>query len=199
MKYLIIIAVLLSSAVISSCSKEQTQNPAPAEERKSDIQIVREKIQKNPKDVDSLFYLSELYERAKLYQEQYDTLKQVVALQPARGYAYFNMGTALNRLGRYEQAVQSFRKAAKYVPKQPMVYNNMAYAYGKLGKTNDEIGAFKKALALRPSYSIARFNLGMAYLKKGDIAAAQKEYQTLNNSDEGLAADLKKELDAARN
>jgi len=94
--------------------------------------------------------------------------------------------------------VTNYRKAIQYEPKLPMIYNNLAISYGKLGKNDEEIAALKKAVSLRPKYGIARFNLGMAFLKKGNRAEALKQYKALMKFDEGMAANLKKEIDATR-
>jgi tetratricopeptide (TPR) repeat protein len=124
--------LVLVALTMLSCSEEKKQS-APVVEQKSDIELLREKIQSNPNDADAQFHLAEFYERANLYQEQVETLKKVVAIRPDMGYAHFKLGTAYNRLGRYQEAVASFTKAAKYEHKQPMIYNNMAFSYGKLG------------------------------------------------------------------
>jgi tetratricopeptide (TPR) repeat protein len=196
MRYMLIVLLL---AGLAACSDQQ--KPAvPAAELKSDVELLRERIQKDPKDADALFHLAELYERAGLYQEAADALRKTVAAKPEMGYAHFKLGTVYNRLGRYEDAVASFSKATRYLPNQPMAYNNMAFSLGKLGRTGDEIQALKKAISsLRPGYSIAHFNLGMAYLREGRRDEALKEHAVLRDLDEPLAATLKQQITARRN
>jgi tetratricopeptide (TPR) repeat protein len=190
------IIVALISIVLASCSKEQAKSPAPETTKKSDFEIVREQVTKDPKDADAWYHLAELYERAEAYQEEIDALNHVISLRPDQGYTYFKLGTTYNRIERYQDAVTNYLKAAKYLHNQPMIYNNLAISYGKLGKTDDEIAALKKALAIRPKYTIARFNLGMAYLKQGNRAEAMKQYQAIKNVDVGFAVALKKEIDS---
>jgi tetratricopeptide (TPR) repeat protein len=194
MRYVLILLLL---AGFTSCSEER--KPAvPAAEQKSDVELLRARIQKDPNDADALFHLAELYERAGLYKEAADAFGKTVAAKPEMGYAHFKLGTVYNRLGRYQDAVASFSKATHYVPNQPMAYNNMAFSLGKLGRTADEIRALKKAISLRPGYSIAHFNLGMAYLKEGRRDDALKEHAELKELDETLAATLKQQITARR-
>jgi tetratricopeptide (TPR) repeat protein len=197
MRYILTMVLLLIPLVLS-CSRDANKPAAPAPEQKTDIQILREKIQNNPQDAEALYHLAELYDRAGLYQEEIDTLGKIVAIKPDLGYAYFKRGTACNRIERYQEAVVNFTKAAKLIPNQPMVLNNLAFSYGKLGRTDQEIASLKKALAMRPGYNIARFNLGMAYLKAGQQKEALQQYTLLKDRDEGYAAALKKEIDSKR-
>ncbi len=197
MRYLFLI-VFLPCIVFSSCSEEkkQPQPPAPAEAKKTDVEILKEKVAANPEDAESWYHLAELYERAGMYQEETDALNRVVALRPDMGYAYFKLGTAYNMLERYQDAVTNFLIATRTIHNQPVIYNNMAISYGKLGKTDNEIAALKKAVAMRPTYATARFNLGMAYLRKGRRDEALNQYRALMKFDEGAAGSLKKEIDA---
>jgi tetratricopeptide (TPR) repeat protein len=197
MRYILAIMLLLTPLAFS-CSRESGKPAPPAAEQKNDIQLLREKIQRDPQDADALFLLAELYERAGLFPEEIDTLQKVVAIKPDMGYAWFKMGTACNRIEKYQDAVANFTKATRFIRNQPMLYNNLAFSYGKLDKTDQQIAALKKAIALRPGYNIARFNLGMAYLKAGQQKEALQQYAVLKDRDEGIALALKKEIDSKR-
>ena len=197
MKYSLIMVLVLTPLVFS-CSRDANKPATPVAEQKNDIQLLREKIQNNPQDAEALYQLAELYERANLFQEEIDTLRKVVAIKPAMGYAWFKMGTACNRVEQYQEAVANFMKATKLIQNQPMLYNNLAFSYGKLGKTDLQIAALKKAIAIRSSYNIARFNLGMAYVKTGQQKEALQQYAVLKDRDEGIALELKKAIDSKR-
>ena len=196
-------AVILMAALLFSpvaCKKEkppseripaQAYNPYTAE---SVFDEVKQKLQKNPDDVDALFHLADLYERNGQYAEAIETYKHLTKVKPNSGYAYFKMGTAYDRLNKPAEAIEAFKKSVQYMPKHAVAYNNMGVAYGKLNKYQDEITALKKAIQLRPSYSTARFNLGVTYLKIGNKKAAQQEYESLMRFDEGTAESLMKEI-----
>lgn len=197
------LALLFFLTSMVSCKKEeprpqgtspQAYNPYTNE---SVFDEVRQKLQKNPDDVDALFHLADLYDRNLQYAEAIDTYKKVIKLKPDNGYVYLKMGTTYDRINQFDDAVSAFKQAIKYSPKNAVAYNNLGFAYGKLGKFNDEIAALKKAIQLRPTYSSARYNLGMTYLKTGNKKAAMREYDSLMKFDEGAAESLMKEIKAA--
>lgn len=197
------IAVILMGALLLSpvaCKKEEPQSERiPAQvynpyRTESVFDEVKQKLQKNPDDVDALFHLADLYERNGQYTEAIETYTHLTKVKPKAGYAYFKMGTAYDRLNQPAEAIEAFKKSVQYMPKHAVTYNNMGVAYGKLNKYQDEIAALKKAIQLRPSYSTARFNLGVTYLKVGNSKAALQEYESLKKFDEGTAESLMKEI-----
>ncbi len=197
----VMLAFLLLSAV--SCKREEPQpertsaqpfNPYSSE---SVFNEVKQKLQKNPDDVDALYHLADLYERNAQYTEAIEAYKKVVKIKPSMGYAYFKLGTAYDRLDRPAEAVNAFKKAIKYMPDYAVAYNNLGVAYGKLEKFNDEIAVLEKAIKLRPTYSSARYNLGVTYLKTGNKKAAMQEYESLKKFDGGAAEALLKEIKRA--
>jgi tetratricopeptide (TPR) repeat protein len=192
-----IFALILLSALLAACSRDNERAPVQVAPQKSQIQVLREQVAGNPRDANAWFHLADLYGRSQMYDEQVDALKKVIALKPKEiGYAYEQLGTAYNRLGRYKDAVGAFLKAGKHSPKNPVIFNNLAASYGMVGKTDKQIAALRKALSLRPHYATAHYNLGMVMLKKGRRAAALKQYEELEKFDEGTAELLKKEIDA---
>ncbi len=194
-KRLRVLFLAAAAAVSASCSDEPPPRRAsPVRAQPSDIEVLHQQLAKDPANADGWFHLSELYERASLYQEQAEALRKVIALRPEMGYAYVKLGTVCNRLQRYDEAVKNFLEAERYVPNQPQLYNNLAFSYGKLGKAREEIAALRKAIAIRPRYAVAHHNLGMALLEKGDLEGARKEVSILREIDEGAAVSLEKEI-----
>jgi tetratricopeptide (TPR) repeat protein len=197
MAVILMLAFLLSPV---ACKKEEPRSeriPAQAYNPYTTDSVfdeVKQKLQKDPDDVDALFHLAELYERNGQYVEATETYKHLIKVKPKAGYAYFKMGTAYDRINQPAEAIEAFKRAVQYMPKHAVAYNNMGVAYGKLNKYQDEIAALKKAIQLRPSYSTARFNLGMTYLKVGNSKAALQEYESLKKFDEGTAESLMKEI-----
>lgn len=200
----VLAALLLCSLGIPACSKEEGHpsgktNGAAVNPYTSDSVFieVRNKLEKNPNDVEALYHLADLYDRNAQYTEAVDTYKKVVKLKPDMGYAYLKMGTAYDRLNQPAEAVEAFKKAEKYMPNYPVVYNNLGVAYGKMNKLNEEVSALQKAIKLRPSYTSAHFNLGITYLKMRNKKEAVKQYEALRQFDEGAAKVLLKEIEKA--
>ena len=195
--------IVLSLPFFVSCKKKEERPSANATSatnpysNESVFDEVKRQLDKNPKDVDAMYHLADLYDRNNQYEEAIETYRKVVALKPTMGYAYLKMGTAYDRLNKPEEAIREFKKAAKLMPKNPVVYNNMGVAYGKLSKYHEEISSLKKALSLRASYSAAAYNLGVTYLKVKDKKAARGAYEALKKFDEGAAEALMKEINKA--
>ena len=154
------------------------------------------KVQANPKNVDDLYHLADLYDRQGRYQQAVDTFRKVIELDPDLGYAYFKMGTAYSRMNQPEKAIEVLRQAAEIMPNNPVVLNNLGIAYGKIDRLDEEIAAFKKALEIRPRYSSARLNLALVYLKQGDRQHAQEQYEALKEFDVTMAARLLQRIEA---
>lgn len=195
--------IVLSLPFFVSCKKKDERPSTSATSvtnpysNESAFDEVKKQLDKNPKDVDALYHLADLYDRNNQYAEAVEMYKKVVALKPELGYAYFKMGTAYDRLNKPDEGIREFKMAAKHMPKNPLVYNNMGVAYGRLGKFSDEAAALKKALKLRPTYSSAGYNLGVTYLKMKNKKAAMGEYESLKKYDEGVAEALLKEINKA--
>lgn len=194
-RYMIFLIILLVS--FSSCKKKEDNrgetkvNPYTTD---SIFEEVKKNLEKDPKNIDELYHLADLYERSDMYNEAIDVYTRIVAIKPDAGYAFFKKGTILSRINRYDEAIISLRRAVKLMPENAVAYNNLAVAYGKAGNLNEEISNLKKALKLRPNYATARYNLGIAYLKKGEKGLAMKEYNILKTLDEGVANNLLKEI-----
>ena len=193
-----VLTIIILSLLLISCSSEQKETPVPESTEKNLFEELRDQTTKNPKDAEAWYHLADLYERSEMYREEVDTLGKVLAIDPGKTYAYVKLGSAYNRLGQYEDAIKSFKTAIRYFPQNPVLYNNLAVSYGKINKADDEIAMLKKAISLRPQYATARYNLGIALLKRGDREGALKQYVEINKFDGGVAAALKKEIDARR-
>lgn len=192
---LLLMIVMITTLLFPACSKEQEKTSEPAGTEQTLFAEIKAQTVKNPHDAEAWYHLADIYERSEMYHEEAAALRQVIAIDPQRGYAYIKLGNTYNRLGQYQGAITSYTRALKHFPKDPVLRNNLAISYGKVGKTDDEIIALQKAIALRPRYATARYNLGIALLKTGKRSEALTQYHELDTFDAGVAAALKKELD----
>lgn len=200
-----VIIVACGLILLSGCNRKEES--APPEPSASEAQINAQssenifeeflrKVKDDPKNVDNIYHLADLYDRDNQYEKAVEAFAKVIALKPDMGYAYLKMGTAYSRMNQPEKAIAILKDAAGHLPNNPVVMNNLGIAYGKLGRLDEEIAALKKATAIRPRYSSARYNLGLSYLKKGNLAAARAQYQALNEFDGNMAQDLLKQIEA---
>jgi len=190
------ILIIAACILLASCNRESEQQSGGVSLERNIFQEVKEQTVRNPNDAEAWYHLADLYENARMYHEEIDTLKKVIALTPQKGYVYVKQGIAYNRIGQYADAIKSFSVAKQYFPNDPVLYNNQAISYGMLGKIPEEIRELEHAIALRPNYATARYNLGKVMLKQGNRDGALKQYHALDKFDTSMAATLKKEIDA---
>ena len=193
--------------LVSGCGRKEESKPQqpPASEAQINAhtsenvfeEFIR-KVKEDPKNVDNLYHLADLYERNNQYEKAVETFAKVIAIKPDMGYAYLKMGTSYSRMNQPEKAIEILKDAAEHLPNNPVVMNNLGIAYGKLGRVDEEIAALKKAVAIRSHYASARYNLGLTYIKKGNLAAARNEYQVLNEFNSTMAQDLLQKIEAGK-
>lgn len=194
--FVVILSVACSEQPKSNKPAGMSQQPEQQKAVESVYDTVLKKLEAAPQDVEARYHLGELYYRDGLYEQALDAYRQVIALEPEKGYVYLKMGTALNMLQRYQEAVTAFEKAAAYLKDPAVAYNNLGISFGRMEQYHDEIDALKQALSHRPRYASARYNLGVTYLKIGDPAAASQQYDLLNEIDGTMAAALLREIEA---
>jgi tetratricopeptide (TPR) repeat protein len=207
-----LLPVLLIGVFIlaSGCQRQEGNKPAgsqPVAEVNRDIPLTNEnayetvlrELQEDPNNTLALYHLGDLYFRDGKYDKAVENFQKVVAADPSRGYVYFQMGTALSRLGRLEEALDAFTHAVTKLKGTTVAvaYNNMGIAYGRLGRYQEEIEAMKKAIQHRPRYASARYNWGVTLIKIGDLEGAREQYEALNKFDLTIAKALLKEIEKA--
>jgi tetratricopeptide (TPR) repeat protein len=194
MKRMIGCVAAISILLVAGCSEKKAP-PAPPVAVKGDMELLVEQGMKDLKDAETWFHIAYRYEMARQYPQQLDALLKVIAAKPDMGFAHLRLGDTYNKLGKREEAIKSFLEAKKYLPKNPMLYNNLGWTYGQVGRTKDQIAALRQAIALRPQFATARYNLGVVLLRKGDLKGAEEQYAALLPFDEGIAGNLKKEIE----
>lgn len=111
---------------------------------------------------------------------------------PQNAFAWFNMGTALNRLGRYEEAAAAFDQAiAKRLPFRMLWYQFGPFeAYFNVGRYSDVLSLAQNNLATGANLvEETHYWMGRVYEAQGDRAQAAAAYQrALANNPLYLAA-----------
>jgi len=194
MKHFLFVAIAVM--MLTSCSNEKENPTQPISTEKSQFEEIKKRTVTHPKDAEAWQQLAELYERAEMYREEVAALNTVIALAPNNRAVYPKLASAYSRLGQHPEAIKSYIIAIKHTPENPVLYNNIAVSYGKVGKIPEETAALEKAISLRPRYATARYNLGIIRLRQGDRVRALEQYREINTFDAGIAAALKKEIDA---
>lgn len=95
------------------------------------------------------------------HEEAIAECKLAIAVDPAFGNPYNDIGAYLIELGRYDEApvwLERAKTAPRYEPRQ-FPYFNLARVYVKQNRLREAIGELRQALTIEPRYEIARREL----------------------------------------
>jgi len=123
--------------------------------------------------------------RALIFDKQYAAaetlLKQSIALDPRRAYAYNALGIAyLEQISQtrqvFDQAQDAFHTATRFAPYWAYPIHNLALTLSERGDYDDAIKAYQFAMSIAPRYSYLPYNLGLLYQRLGDFENARLWY-----------------------
>ncbi|MBN1578621.1 MAG: tetratricopeptide repeat protein [Chitinispirillaceae bacterium] len=116
---------------------------------------------------------------SKRYGEAVTSLKKAVALDSLDIYAWFELGSALERNHEIDRAAKAFRKVLKLRPGDPATLNYLGYMWAEQGKNLDTAKVFlERALQQDPHngafldsyawifYQLGDYDSAFAYLQK---------------------------------
>ncbi|MCB4791114.1 MAG: tetratricopeptide repeat protein [Elusimicrobia bacterium] len=112
----------------------------------------------------ALLYLAAYYSDRNLPQAIY-YWKKFIEKKPDSAPAYFQLGTAQEKLGQLDDAVESFKKAISLQPNGAEMYLALANIYEKQENFTEAINEFKKYLELAPDNVNVLLYLGGLYYR----------------------------------
>ena len=116
-------------------------------------QPMLEAIKRNPKDVDTLTKLGNLYYDSKLYQKAIDYYERALKITPGNANVRTDMGTAMFYLGESDQALAQFAKSLHYQPNHANTLFNMGIVKWQGKKdVKGAIAAWEQLLKTNPEY-----------------------------------------------
>lgn len=143
-------------------------------------------------------YLSEYYfdEQQRLaaagdVQGAMEASQMAVRLDPFDIKPLVAQSFLLRQQGRYEEAADALREAAKRDPHNYLPY--LLLGNLQAGQMNDLDAAtesYRKALELNPEATMTSSALALVLMRKGDLEAAEREYEKLMKEDEISHQDL---------
>jgi tetratricopeptide (TPR) repeat protein len=141
-----------------------------------------ELVKRDPKDVDAIMALGNMYHRQKKYEQAanaftmaVDLIKQPVA---ANWALYFARGVSYDAAKNWPRSQDDLKTAFKLDPNQPVLLNYLGYSWIDRGlNLDDALGMIRKAVELRPNDGDIVDSLGWAYyrLAKYDEAVSALE------------------------
>ena len=143
---------------------------------------LRKTIALNPKAAPAFLQLGQILIDKSRWKDAQDILRRYVELAPDDFTGQFDLGLAYDSNASFDDALRAYANAEKLQPNDVATKNNIGRIYLKRKGYDDAIAHFREALALQPDFLDARNNLAMALGEKGDLPAANVEWNTLINA-----------------
>jgi tetratricopeptide (TPR) repeat protein len=164
--------VAQNSALRRSADLQIALNLEQLERKDEAVAKLDKVIAADPKDIDALNALGNIYRARKDFQNAAATYTKALDTieKPDAGYwsLYYFRGIALERTKQWPKAEADFKKALELYPDQPMVLNYLGYSWVDQGMNLDEaFKMLKKAVEQRPTDGYIVDSLGWAYYRLG--------------------------------
>ena len=114
----------------------------------SAISLYRERIEKNPDNLDNHFGLAFALKKSGDLDAAASKYRKAIELNPSIPSIHYNLANTLEELGRSDEAIPEYQKAIDLNPDYGEAYFNMGVALVKAGKNEEAIEAFNKCIEM---------------------------------------------------
>ncbi len=147
---------------------------------KQAISLLKQIIEKEPKNAMAWCKLGRYYCRRKQYKDAIKALENAIRLNSNLLEAYDWMGATYSNIGLHEDALAAYKKAIRINPDYNAYYG-IGYTYEKLGLPYRAIDAYKQCIRVDPDNDTCHYNLGYIYVDLGLRDAALRQYDIMMN------------------
>lgn len=143
-------------------------------------------LEKNPKQLDLLVFLADLFTREGRLNEGRLLLERARHLEPANASISIRLGRLLSRIGESENARKSYISAIRTDPDNYMPFLLLGQSLVKEGLYEEALGHLEKAYKLAPEESPVRYALWRVQMRLGQQDEAEKHrsvFETLKQKD----------------
>jgi len=165
-----------------------------AKEPEKALEAIKNIIELDPNDTDSLYNLGYMNIQMKNYNEAIDSFKKLVEIRPDMEYAYLQLGFCYTKLKKFTDAVEIYKKMAEIFPDNADAWFGIGISYMQMKRFNSATEPLERAITLRPDNGTYYYNLAVAYLNLQDNYSARLMYNKLKDLDPNLARKLEKIL-----
>lgn len=160
------------SALRHSAELQMALNLEQLDRKDEAIQKLEKVIATDPKDIDALNALGNVYRARKNFNKAAETYTRALDAIEKQDAGYWSMyyfrGISYERTKQWQKAEADFKKALELYPDQPMVLNYLGYSWVDQGMNLDEaFTMLKKAVEQRPMDGYIVDSLGWAYYRLG--------------------------------
>lgn len=140
--------------------------------------LLREQIQRYPKNVELRIRLAYSLEKRRQFEQSEAEYREILRIAPDEALALNNLGySLLERNANLEEAVQLIERAVSIAPDNDAYLDSLGWAYFKMGKLADAEKYLTKAAKINKTSSELREHLGDLYYKQGRIEQAKVVWQ----------------------
>jgi superkiller protein 3 len=123
------------------------------------------------------FALARLHLNAGEYLRAEEYIRRILEQQPNNADNHHLYALTLLNLGRKAEAAQELRTAIRLKPSEETFHNLLGNLLLDAGQVDAAIAAYQRAVELAPREPDYHLNLSAAYRRKGEEAAAAREWQ----------------------
>ncbi len=110
-----------------------------------------------------IFFITPTIRAASYWEEEIDSYKQAIRINPDDADAHYNLGNAFIEIGLYKEAIDAFKQAIRIKPDYAVAQNRLGVAFIGAGMDKEAIEAFKKAIKIAPDSPYTYIDLGTYY------------------------------------
>lgn len=140
------------------------------------LNIVKNIIDKNSRDIDSLIMYGRIKQSLKQIDDAKEAYEKVIALDPSQKKIYFILGDSYMEEGNLGKALKIYKQLVNNYPEFYAGYFFIGKIYAEQGKIVDAEKEFLKALDLETDLEEARFELIKLYKNLGEEQKAINIY-----------------------
>lgn len=145
-------------------------------------ELLKKASQKDPKNIEILDSLGQIYYQEKNIDEAIRTYKLILEISPTERYHYI-LGSLYENKKSVKEAEEEFKKALKIFPDYPDALNSLGYLYAENNINLDQAEILvKKALEIDPGNGAYLDSLGWVYFKKQDLDLAIEYLEKANEN-----------------
>jgi TonB family protein len=164
------------------CTSTNGQEPAIMAKTRAEIEELKEKLARNPKDALSHFEIGERYLKVNQEEEGLAALEQAVRLKPDFAVAHYRLGWTYVSLERYVDALKAHEQALTFAQVKSYklevgkaeAQHAIGWDYFMMKQFNEAISAYQKALQFNPSFVDALYEMGRVHFAQDNREEAMQ-------------------------
>ena len=146
------------------------------------LQVLLQAKARNPKDMDLLEKLGNLYADMGQYDKAVAEFEAAVRLDPKHLGARYNLGWLFEKMKQYDKAEEHFKTIIWFYPEYVKAHDFLGNLYFVQGKFPEALKSFEKLLAVDSDDETVRFKAALTLLQLGRADRARREFLFLQKT-----------------